>query len=107
SPVDRSRDEFFPGAGLAGDEDCRVAAGDFGYSREHGRQRRRSADKPLCEVELRLLAFFDVESAPDPVEDRSVVPSKGLRATEEPAVVAFSAADPKTHLTGTAGAQTF
>ena len=64
--------------------------------------------KPLSlrQVELGLLAFFDVEVDPDPVEDRSVVPSKRFRATEEPAVVAFSVTNPKAHLTRAAGAQT-
>src|SRR6266436_1537300 len=42
----------------------------------------------LCQVELGLLAFVNVEVDPDPVEDRSVVPTERLRATEEPAVIA-------------------
>src|SRR6267143_4470022 len=48
-----------------------------------------------AEFAFRLLTFFDVEVDPDPVEDRSVVRSKGLRATEEPAVPTFSVASPK------------
>jgi hypothetical protein len=58
------------------------------------------------EFDFDLLTFFDVEANSDPVEDRSVVRSKGLHATEEPAVVAFSVTNPKTHLARAAGPQT-
>jgi hypothetical protein len=53
-----------------------------------------------------LFAFFDIEVNPDPVEDRAVVRSKGLRATKEPAVAAFSIASSKAHLARAAGPQT-
>src|SRR6516162_5776392 len=60
----------------------------------------------LCQIELGLFPLFDVDIDSDPVEDRSVVSSKGLRAAEEPAVVALGVTHPKTHLTGAAGPQT-
>ena len=53
-----------------------------------------------------LLAFFDIEVDPDPGEDRSVVPTERLRATEEPAVIAFGVTNARTHLTRTARLQT-
>src|SRR5471030_2033983 len=37
----------------------------------------------LCQVVLGLLSFFDVDVDPDPVEDRAIVPSERLHATEE------------------------
>src|SRR5258706_10587845 len=54
----------------------------------------------LCQVELGLLAFVDVEVDPDPVEDRSVVPTERLRAAEEPAVIALSVPNSTTRLSG-------
>src|SRR6266853_3806167 len=60
----------------------------------------------LRQVELGLPAFFDVEVDPDPIEERSVVPSESLGATEEPAVMAFGVANPKTHLARRARAKT-
>src|SRR5713101_6392750 len=59
----------------------------------------------LCQVELGLLAFVDVEVDPDPVEDRSVVPTERLRATEEPAVIALSVPNSTTRLSGGARPQ--
>src|SRR5712692_2089654 len=59
----------------------------------------------LCQVELGLLAFVDVEIDPDPVEDRSVVPTKRLRAAEEPAVIALSVPNSTTRLIGAARPQ--
>ncbi len=61
----------------------------------------------LAKLFFGALTFFDVEVNPDPVEDRSVVRSKGLRAAEEPAVVAFSVTNPKTHVARAARPQTF
>jgi hypothetical protein len=49
----------------------------------------------LRQVELGLPAFFDVEVDPDPIEERSVVPSESLGATEEPAVMAFGVCEPE------------
>ena len=60
----------------------------------------------LCQVKLDLLPFVDVEVDPDPIKDRSIISSKRLRPTEEPAVVAFAAANAKTHLSRTARTQT-
>src|SRR5712671_901664 len=59
----------------------------------------------LCQVELGLLAFVDVDVDPDPVEDRSVVPAQRLRAAEEPAVIALSVPNSTTRLGGAARAQ--
>src|SRR5712692_2299378 len=59
----------------------------------------------LCQVELGLLAFVDVEVDPDPVEDRSVVSTERLRATEEPAVIALSVPNSTTRLSGAARPQ--
>jgi hypothetical protein len=52
---------------------------------------------------LSELTFVDVEVDPNPVEDGSVNRSKGLRATEEPAVVAVSVTNPNTYLARAAG----
>src|ERR1700681_1644010 len=52
----------------------------------------------LCQVELGLLAFVDVEVDPDPVEERALVPSERLRATQEPAVIALSVPNSTTRL---------
>src|SRR5258706_818250 len=59
----------------------------------------------LCQVELGLLAFVDVEVDPDPVEDRSVVPHKRFCATEEPAIIALSVPNSTTRLSSTARPQ--
>src|SRR5258708_15042997 len=50
----------------------------------------------LCQVELGLLAFVDVEVDPDPAEDRSVVPTDRLRAAAEPAGLALTVPNPAT-----------
>src|SRR5207249_3148039 len=72
------------------------------------------ATEPLRVGQIRLaspkfhfdsLAFLDIEVDSDPVEDRSVVRSKGLRAAEEPAVAAFSVTSPKTHFAWAASSQ--
>jgi hypothetical protein len=60
----------------------------------------------LCQVELSLLAFVDIEIDPYPIEERAVFPSERLRPTEEPAVMALSVTNAKTHLTRTARLQT-
>src|ERR1700687_1452743 len=60
---------------------------------------------PLCQVELGLLAFVDVEVDPDPVEDRAVVPTDRLRAAEEPAVIPVSVPNSTTRLSGAARPQ--
>src|SRR2546428_9665084 len=73
-----------------------------------------SATEPLRVGQIRLappklpfdsLAFLDIEVDSDPVEDRPVVRSKRLRATEEPPVAAVGAPDPKRDFTSAAGSQ--
>src|SRR6185295_3153221 len=59
-----------------------------------------------AELHFGLLTLFDVEVDPDPIEDRSIVRTKGLRATEEPAVATFGVASPEAHLARAAGPQT-
>src|SRR5258706_4780969 len=59
----------------------------------------------LCQVELGLVAFVDVEVDPDPVEDRSVVPTKRFCATEEPAIIALSVPNSTTRLSSAARPQ--
>src|SRR6266853_451509 len=59
----------------------------------------------LRQVELGLLAFVHVEVDPDPVEDRSVIPTERLCATEEPAVIALSVPNATTRLSGAARPQ--
>src|SRR6185436_6586019 len=54
---------------------------------------------------LGSLAFFDIEIDADPVADRAVVCSKGLRPAEEPAVAAFGVTSPKTHFASAASFQ--
>ena len=79
----------------------------------HGNEAGAAESLRVCEVlfapaelDFGLLTFFDVEVDPDPVEDRSIVRSKGLRATEEPAVATFGVASPKAHFARAAGPQT-
>src|SRR5579864_5449304 len=60
----------------------------------------------LCEVELRLFAFFNLEVNPDPIQQSSIARPERFCATEEPAVPSFRVANSKTQLTGTARAQT-
>src|SRR6266853_6703648 len=54
----------------------------------------------LCEVELRLFAFFNLEVNPDPIQQSSIARPVRFCATEEPAVSSFSVSNSKTHLTG-------
>ena len=61
---------------------------------------------PLRKVGLGLLVLFDIEVDPDPVLHRSIGRSERLGTAEEPAVIAFSVAKAKTHLTRKAGLQT-
>jgi hypothetical protein len=79
----------------------------------HGNKASAAESLRVCQVlfapaefDFGLLTLFDIEVDPDPVEDRPVVRSKGLRATEEPAVAALSVASPKAHLARAAGPQT-
>ncbi len=128
--MNRARDELLARSRFADNQHSRIAPGDLGHSRQHGGQRRGGADnlfehrsfvdlfsqrhvfllqpllslaQCLCEA---LLSFFDVEVDPDPVEQRTVVPSKRLHPTEAPAVIAVSVTNAKTHLTITARAET-
>src|SRR5258706_6229346 len=59
-----------------------------------------------AEFDFGLLPFFDVEVNADPIEDRSVVRSKGLHAAEEPAVIAFGVTEARAHLASIARLQT-
>ena len=60
----------------------------------------------LCEVELRLLAFFNLEVNPDPIQQSSIARPERFGATQEPAVPSFRVSNSKTQLTGAARAQT-
>src|SRR6266850_6388513 len=102
APVNRPRDELLPRAGLAGDEDGRIAAGDLGHSRQHGRQRRRGADnffEHRCLVDffpqrhvlllqslLGPLAIVDVLTIELPPNQLSLVVAKRVVPDEEPAI---------------------
>src|SRR6266446_4962569 len=59
----------------------------------------------LCQVELGLLAFVDVEIDPDPILDRSIGRSERLDAAEEPAVIALSVPNSTTRLSRAARPQ--
>src|SRR5258707_10059057 len=58
----------------------------------------------LCEVELRLFAFFNLEVDPDPIQQSSVARPERLRATEEPAVPSFGVTTSKARLAGASSA---
>ena len=116
-PMDRAGHQLLARAGLTGNENRGIGWRDLGDAREHRLQGGRGADDllehrglvdflpqrhvfllqpllgPLAIVEL------DVEVDADPVEDRAVVPSERLHATEEPAVVAARVTNAKSHLT--------
>src|SRR4029077_17700866 len=79
----------------------------------HGNEAGAAQSLRVCQVlfapaefDFGLLAFFDVEVDPDPVEDCSIVRSKRLRAIEKPAVATFSVASPKAPLARAPGPQT-
>src|SRR5258705_10877485 len=58
----------------------------------------------LCEAELRLFAFFNLEVNPDPIQQSSIARPETLCATEEPAVPSFRVTNSKACLTGAARA---
>src|SRR6266567_5881436 len=58
----------------------------------------------LCEVELRLFAFFNLEVNPDPIQQSSIARPQRFGTTKEPAVPSFRVTNPKACLTGAARA---
>src|SRR5580704_6637614 len=56
----------------------------------------------LCEVELSLFAFFNLEVNSDPIQQSSIAHPERFGATEEPAVPTFSVTNAKACLTGAA-----
>src|SRR6201987_5882728 len=56
----------------------------------------------LCEVELRLFAFFNLEVNPNPIQQSSIAGLEGFGATEEPAVASFRVTNSKSRLAGAA-----
>src|SRR5258708_2626362 len=58
----------------------------------------------LCEVELRLFAFFNLEVNPDPIQQSSIARPERLRATQEPAGPSFCVTNSKARLGGAASA---
>src|SRR4029077_18170005 len=100
--MNRSRDEFFPRAGLAGDEHRRIADGDLADTRESRHQRGRGADNLLehrrcvdflsqgdvflLESLLGVLAIIDIRTADIPVDDLSLVIANRFGTSKKPAV---------------------
>src|SRR5882672_10372827 len=96
------RDEFFAGAGFAGDQNGRIAAGDLRHLRQDGGQRGRAADNLLehrglvdflskCNVLLLQfilvsLAILDVGACDVPPDDLALVVPKRVVTNQEPAI---------------------
>src|SRR5258707_606446 len=114
--MNRSRDEFFPRAGLAGDEHRRIAAGDLAHTRESPHQRRRGADNLLehrrfvdflsqsdvflLESLLGVLAIIDIRTGDIPADDLSLVIANRVGTSQKPAVTPIALAQPQLQLVG-------
>ena len=112
--MNRSRDEFLPCAGLAGDEHRRVAASDLARAREHSHQRRRGTndlfehrgfvdflsqgDVFLLEPLLGSLAIVDIGTSDIPADNLSLVIAHWVGTSQKPAVTSIALAQPQLQL---------
>src|SRR6266446_3299365 len=112
------RHEFFAGAGFAGDQDRRIAAGDLRHLRQEGSQRGRAADNLfehrglvdflskrnvfLLQSLLGSLAILDIGICDVPPHELSLVVAKRVGANQEPTI--GSVPGPEAHLPLVSGA---
>jgi hypothetical protein len=116
--MNRSRDEFLPCAGLAGDEHRRLADSDLARTRERRHQRWRGAndllehrgfvdfltqgDIFLPESLLSGLAIVDIGTGYIPADDLPFVIANRVGTSQEPAVTSIAPAQPQLQLVGRA-----
>src|SRR5258708_454411 len=105
--MNSARNQFFAGAGFAGDQHRRIAGGDLRHVRQDGGQRWRAADnlfEPrglvdclpprnvfLLQLILVSLAIFDVGACDVPPNDLSLVVSKRVVTNQKPAIRSVAA----------------
>src|SRR6266576_3896961 len=96
------RDELFAGAGFAGDQNRRIAAGDLRHLRQDGGQRGRAADNLLehrglvdflskrnvflLQSLLGSLAILDIGTCDVPANDLTLVVSERVVTNQKPAI---------------------
>src|SRR5260221_1072820 len=104
------RDEFFAGAGFAGDQHRRIAAGDLRHLRQDGGQRGRAADNLfehrglvdflskrnifLLQFLFSSLAVFDISSGNIPTRNLPLFVAQGVVTSQKPAVPSIALAEP-------------
>src|SRR5882762_4199309 len=112
------RDEFFAGAGFAGDQNSRIAAGDLRHLQQDGGQRGRAADNLfehrglvnflskrnvlLLQSLLGSLAILDIGIGDVPPHELSLVVAKRVGTNQEPTI--GSVPGPQAHLQLASGA---
>src|SRR5882762_2481801 len=105
--MNSQRDEFFAGAGFAGDQNRRIAAGDLRHVRQDGGQRGRPADDLfehrglvdflskrnvlLLQFLLVSFAILDVGTCDVPPNDLSLVVSERVVTNQKPAIRSVAA----------------
>src|SRR6267142_6612130 len=115
------RDEFFAGAGFAGDQNCRIAGGDLRHLRQDGGQRGRAADNLfehrglvdflskrnvfLLQSLLGPLAIVDVSTGDIPADDLAVIVTQRVVTGQMPARASVALAQPQLQLEFRAGQQ--
>src|SRR5712671_2272819 len=108
--MNSSRDEFLAGAGFAGDQNRRVAAGDLRHLGQDGGQRGRAADNLfehrglvdffaegyvfLLEPLLISFALFDIRARSVPTENSSLVVSERVATNQKPTIDPVILAEP-------------
>src|SRR5713101_4173914 len=108
------RDEFFAGAGFAGDQNRRIAAGDLRHLGQDGGQRGRAADNLfehrglvdllskrnvlLLQFILVSLAILDVGTCDVPPNDLSLVVEERAVTNQKPAIRSVAATQALLHL---------
>src|SRR5258706_12160965 len=104
------RDEFFSGAGFAGYQNRRIAAGDPRHLRQDGGQRGRAADNLfehrglvdflskrnvfLPQSLFSSLAIFDISSSNIPTCNLPLFVVQGIVTSQKPAVTSIALAKP-------------
>src|SRR5471030_2078825 len=102
------RDEFFAGAGLAGDQHGRIATGDLRHLRQDGGQRWRAADNLLehrrlvdffsqrhvllLQPLLGLLAIVNIGAGDIPADDLTLVATYRVVAGQKPTITSITSA---------------
>src|SRR5260221_4997914 len=104
------RDELLAGAGFAGDQHRRIAAGDLRNVRQDGGQRRRAADNLfehrglvdflskrnvlLLQFLFSSLAVFDISSGNIPTRNLPLFVAQGVVTSQKPTVASITLAKP-------------